>query len=144
PSRTTGAWPPRTPGGGAVSLPAPADPSAVPAFRDVLAFHGGGLQRAGVAWGRLAAGVRERVVDLAAALRDAELAWEGRAAEAAVSAVRHVLAQLQRAELPLRAHEQTLSGVAHAGDRLRERAWELVTGAPAAGVAVDRDGRVAP
>ncbi|HLV57989.1 MAG TPA: alpha/beta hydrolase [Natronosporangium sp.] len=116
----------------------------MPAFRDVLAFHGGGLRRAGVAWGRLAADVRERVVDLAAALRDAELAWEGRAAEAAVSAVRHVLAQLQRAELPLRAHEQTLVGVAHAGDRLRERARGLVAGAPAAGVTVDRDGRVAP
>ncbi|HEY8451978.1 MAG: alpha/beta hydrolase [Micromonosporaceae bacterium] len=127
-----------------MSLPAATDPPAAPGFREVLAFHGGGLRRAGLAWGRLAAGVRERAVELTAALRDAELAWEGPAAGAAVSAVRHVLAQLERAELPLRAHEQTLDGVAYAGDRLRDRAWALVTGAPAAGVTVDRDGRVAP
>jgi hypothetical protein len=113
-------------------------------FRQALEFHGGQLGRAGQAWGRLAALVRRRAEAMLAPLHAAERSWDGRAARAALPQVRQLCCLLDTAVLPLRGHEEVLGGIAHAGDRLRQRAWDLVARAAAAGVSVDHDGRVRP
>jgi hypothetical protein len=118
--------------------------SGPPGFRQVLGFHGHHLLTAARAWGVLAARVRQRADELAGPLHRAEDVWAGPAAALALPRTRRLVATLDTAGSPLRAHEEILSATAGAAARLRDRARELVARAAAAGVSIDLDGRVAP
>lgn len=117
-------------------------PVGSPGFRLALRFYGGPLRRAGHAWGGLAELVRQRAEAMLAPIHAAERAWDGRAARTALPRLRQLRHRLEVAALPLRGHEEALCGLAHAGDRLRDRAQHLIARAAAGGVAIDQDGRV--
>lgn len=115
-----------------------------PTFRDVLRLDGAALRRAARGWRQLADLVRDQADALVPVLGAAEETWSGPAAAAASARARRLRDTLAAVRSPARGHEEALLTVAYSGDRLRQRAWELIAQARAAGIRVDLDGGVAP
>jgi hypothetical protein len=113
-----------------------------PDFAQVLHFQGGLLHRAAAAWDRLADRVQQRAEAMEAPLRSAAEAWQGPAGRAAGQRARRLQHTVDATVLPLRRHRYILSDLAYAGERLRDRARDLVAQAAAAGIRIGPDGSV--